>query len=69
MTPAEHLTAAENLAAQIDNFDTQDRRGEATFLAAWALTHAVIALAAELGVPHAEITTGGGPGGASQETG
>lgn len=59
MTPAEHLTAAENLTAQIDNFDTQDHRGEATFLAAWALTHAVIALAAELGVPHEGTTAGG----------
>lgn len=59
MTPAEHLTAAEGLLAQVGEFDTEGSRGEAAFLAAWAAAHALMAIAVELGAPHPAAPGGG----------
>lgn len=61
MTPAEHLDAAEGLLAQVVDYDTEPGRAVAQFLTLWALTHAVMALAVELGVPHAPAAAPGVP--------
>lgn len=59
MTPAEHLAEAERLLAGAyplgDTYPAPGDRG----LVQGAIAHALIAAAAELGVPHADTTTGG----------
>lgn len=69
MTPAEHLAQAEAILAPLaDGWQPSDDR-QALATGTVALAHAVIAAAAELGVPHADTTGGGGPGGAQAEAG
>ena len=60
MTPAEHLAEAEGLLVQsYGGVATQDP-GYTRELVSKAIAHALIAAAAELGVPHAPEATGGG---------
>ena len=62
MTPAEHLTEAERLlqVAEADEQAMGPRSSDGRVQR--AIAHSLIAAAAELGVPHNEATTGGGPG-------
>lgn len=59
MTPAEHIATAEQLADQADDAYGSGLLDEAASKAARGLLHGVIAIAVELGVPHAAA-----PGGA-----
>lgn len=64
MTPAEHLAKAEEILSTTAGLvgPPMNETGRTMTLA--ALAHAVVALAAELGVPHQQATTGGGDSGA-----
>lgn len=62
MIPAEHLAEAERLLAEMHDANDGFYTPSNNYRASAALAHAVIAAAAELGVPHSEITAGGGPG-------
>lgn len=59
MTPAEHLAEAERLLAQATDPAIPEFGGRAWMLTERSIAHALIAAAAELGVPHADTTTGG----------
>lgn len=69
MTPAEHIAEAER------QLDILGRAGgsidvrEAETRASIAVGHALIAIAVELGAPHAPATGGGEPGAISQAAG
>lgn len=66
MTPAEHLARAEQLLADVELSATGGFTDRQWVNVETAVAHALIAAAAELGVPHAGITTGGETGAAVQ---
>lgn len=69
MTPAEHLAEAERLINEAASGSPQYfMDGQEPGLLA-AQVHALIAIAAELGVPHGETAAGGGPGAAQAQAG
>lgn len=59
MTPAEHITAAEQALTAADNWREVWTEGERTAITLTAVGHALIALAVELGAPHAAAPSGG----------
>lgn len=69
MTPAEHLAEAERLLTEASDPDTNVVLDRDWVLIERALAHALIAAAAELGVPHTDTTSGGGPGAAPAAAG
>lgn len=69
MTPAEHLAEAERLLTEASDPDANVVLDRDWVLIERALAHALIAAAAELGVPHADTTGGGGPGAAPAAAG
>ena len=60
MTPAEHLAEAERLMIEAYNPPSPGIPYLDLNRVGAAIGHALIAAAAELGVPHADTTTGGG---------
>lgn len=62
MTPAQHLDEAERLLAQASDPASGNVTDQDWVILERALVHAIIAAAAELGVPHDITTTGGAPG-------
>lgn len=69
MTPAEHLAEAEQLLAQASDPASGNVTDQDWVLIERALAHALIAAAAELGVPHTDTTTGGGSSAAPNTAG
>lgn len=59
MTPAEHLAEAERYLARAEPDSSDPIMGWRANNALIGLTHAVIAIAAEMGVPHSAAPTGG----------
>jgi hypothetical protein len=57
MTPAEHIAEAERLLLLAQDGDVQSLPLSVSSTLQLALTHAVIAAAVELGVPHAPTST------------
>lgn len=60
MTPAEHLAEAERLLGTIGDHGGLPTDSFYAPVIQVATLHTLIAAAAELGVPHADTTTGGG---------
>lgn len=60
MTPAEHLAEAERLLAEAGTLAVAEYGQAAQVLAGRSVAHALIAAAAELGVPHGKTMAGGG---------
>lgn len=56
MTAADHYQAASNLAAQVDATYAYSPAADPLVLAAAAITHALLAIGAELGIPLASAT-------------
>jgi hypothetical protein len=69
MTPAEHLAEAEQLVTEVPDPATGMMIVAPPLAVYLALAHVGIALAAELGVPHADAATGGVPGAAPAAAG
>ena len=59
MTPAEHLAEAERLLGVASNTGDPEFISGALGYLLESIGHALIAAAAELGVPHTDTTTGG----------
>lgn len=58
MTPAEHLAEAERLLAEATDPAIPEFGDRAWVLTERSIAHALIAAAAELGVPHTDTTAG-----------
>lgn len=69
MTPEQHLAEAEQLLAQASDPASSYVTDQDWVLIERALAHALIAAAAELGVPHTDTTSGGGQGAAPAAAG
>lgn len=69
MTPAEHLAEAERLLSEASDPEANVVLDRDWVLIERALAHALIAAAAELGVPHTDTTSGGGLGAAPAAAG
>lgn len=63
MTPAEHLTVAEGIITAATGHYARGDTAEAAWRANLAVAHALIALGAQLGVPHQHLAAVGGDGG------
>lgn len=59
MTPAQHLAEAEAILADVASMDTPALPAVRLAFGVTALAHAVVAAAAELGVPHNTTAPGG----------
>lgn len=58
MMPAEHIAKAEQLLQQAQDSDTEDLGSFVSATATEAIGHALIAIAIELGAPHAAAPAG-----------
>lgn len=63
MTPDEHLAEADNILIGAASHYNRGDTSEAAWRANLAIAHALVAIGAQMGVPHQHLAAGGGEAG------